>query len=253
MPAAENPRGISMRIKLLYSIGIIGLLCSCTLVNPHDPSGQNQTGTSVPSINFAPNPQAAGSYVFQTNSSGDLNNDFICYDTKSAQTGDFDYAVTVTKSSGADKGGFGIIFQLTDAYNYWLLNIDLTGHYYLSKFMTGLVAGTTKENIVRDWTPFGGLPQNSGVPAKIEIIFTSSTSTYQIKFNDQAVTPTFTDNGDYGSALTGGCLGLNAVVMPSENFPAIPVTISFAIVKPTSLNFASPTASLSLRAVTGVH
>jgi len=126
---------------------------------------------------------------------------------------------SVRKLGGDPSMGFGLIFCVQDANNFLVLYIDLGGYYCIGRVQSG-----TYTPIV-SWTDANAsstvLYEGYGATNDIAINYQAGTDTYQVSFNNTAVT-SFTD-----STWSGGAYGFIAGLSASESFPTDPVDVRF--------------------------
>ena len=125
--------------------------------------------------------------------------------------------IDVKKISGHAWGGYGIIFCVQDASNYYLLGITTTGYYSIGK----LYNGTWYE--IEGWLYTHLLNKGFGAVNKVHISYENSTYTFTVKFNDDFVT-SFVD-----TSFSGGSHGSYVEVLQEEyeHFPYCPVDVRF--------------------------
>jgi hypothetical protein len=125
--------------------------------------------------------------------------------------------VEVSKTSGNPWGGFGIVFCVQDANNYYLLGIDALGYHTVGK----LVGGSWYSIV--DWTFTPLLNQGYGASNWLQVSRDPGSSTFAVKLNGSTA-DSFVD-----TSLDGGYGGYYVEVGPRgfEHFPSFPVEVRF--------------------------
>lgn len=185
--------------------------------------------------------QEDGSYLFCVNDPDLIDSDgttFIAYDADSAESGAFSYGVSLCKSYGNENGGFGLIFQRTDEADFWVFDIDVRGYYYLAKVSGGVEYAAFST----PWQYAAALHTGYGSTNLITVTF-DGIANYSVSANGEEVVA-FTDSR-FGDVLRGGCFGLNAVLMPGEDFPETAVRVCFKIIEPVSIVIDGPSPNVA--------
>lgn len=237
-------------MKRAIGLAIISaiLLLGCGLRNPSLPGEATQE--KIPTVNQIFEPQADGTFLFETNDEDIISAGGRAYNQYWAsvtEDGAFVYNVIVKKNYGDEYGGFGLIFQQTDETRLWFFDIDVKGYYCLGKLMDG------KRIFVSDdiWVDSEGLlAVGYGLPNNLKVVFDGTTNYEIFSIDGDGVDHSivkFKDNGDtiYGKQLRHGCFGISAEVMSSEHFPYTPVSVSFQIISP-AIPSAITTNALSM-------
>ncbi|MBI9042219.1 caspase family protein [Lutibacter sp.] len=124
---------------------------------------------------------------------------------------DFEIETELTKLSGEDNSGYGLIFGRKDANNQYLFNISGTGFYRISKYDNG-----TYTNII-DWTASETIHKNNGIANKLTI--KKENNKYLFYIND-----TFINEIPY-TAFFGNNIGF--VAFTEQKFAVNYVTIQY--------------------------
>lgn len=224
-----------MKYHLIIVVASLLLITACDLSNGSEVSpGQ---GNTAPVVSHIYQEQTDGSHLFETNDGANTGGDgttFFCYDPLSKT---FPFEVKLQKSSGNANGGYGLIFQRLNKDNFWVFNIDVQGKYYLAKVVDQVVHEAFSDPA---WRLSGFLKTGYGSDGSntIKISF-DGTKNYEISQNGNVIVA-FTDTIS-GDAFTGGCFGIDTIVMPAEQFPTTPVSTRFWIIQPLTFAFpASP-------------
>lgn len=214
----------------LLALLAIGLLVSCSTGT----GGSSDDGTPAAIVTEKYTKQSDGSYFFSVNDTKEIDSDgktYYCCNATPAGTGVFTYTVKLRKDSGAQNGGFGVVFQKTDSKNFWVFNINVLGSYYLAKVVDGGINEMSSLSWV--FSPF--LTPGYGKTNEIRIAYLGNNS-YTIYANGNTVV-SYTDS-KWQPALTNGCFGLDTVIMPNESFPGTPLTVRYEVVSPSGQNMS---------------
>jgi len=224
--------------KLLVIAFVPALFLSCGFGSP----GGQGNGGKPPAIETREyEAQADGSYLFCVNDPSLIDSDgttFFAYDTGTTEGGAFRYGVSLCKSYGNENGGFGLIFQRTDEADFWVFDIDVRGYYYLAKVSGGVEYAAFST----PWQYSTALHTGYGTTNLITVDF-DGIANYSVSANGEEVVA-FTDSR-FGDVLRGGCFGLNAVLMPGEDFPETSVRVSFRIIEPVSIVIDGPSPNVA--------
>lgn len=104
---------------------------------------------------------------------------------------DFEIETELTRVSGENNSGYGLIFGRNDANNQYLFNISGTGFYRISKYENGVYT-----NII-DWKTTDAINKNIGVANKLKIKKEQSKYTFYINdtyINEIPYAPFFGNN-----------------------------------------------------------
>lgn len=218
---------------IISTLILFVVLAACELNNPKKNPGGGETVATINTITFGN--QSDGSFLFETNDPaniGSAGKTFFSYDDSVTENGAFVYTVQIIKRYGNQNGGFGLIFQRVDSSNFWVFNIDVNGYYYLAKIVDGNVTAVFSP----PWKFSNQITEGYGTSNIISVVFDGSTN-YEILANENSVV-SFTDNGDFGTALRNGSFGVDVVVMSSEQFPQTPVSVKFKVLEPLPIELS---------------
>jgi len=228
-----------MQVKTTAAVSLailaltLGFLSGCSLAGVFgSPSSSGSGTTDVSTTNF--DKQSDGSYLYQTNDPANCGQTYYYVSTNQV-SGAYTYEATVRKTSGAAAGGYGIVFRWIDDGDFWLADIDTQGYFTLAKDVNGTLNYVTVQNNVV-WLPCSALKTGYGVSNTIKLVYDGGAN-YSLYFNG-ILAMNFTD-----TPSSPGGLGFDAAVFKSgENFPSVPVSVSFTVDTPT-LTFAAVLAN----------
>jgi hypothetical protein len=210
---------------LVLIIYLAGCPVTQDLGNPD--SGIEDTTIEEVSDLFQEDPPDSGIFVFQTNSSsywGPYGYTLWSRDGGESQNPLSQYEVTVSKISGNDTAGYGIVFC-----NYVSADPDV-GQTMLTvminnskEYIIGEVIGANFE-VIEPWTFTECLLEGYNQTNTIKVSYNNGSGIMTLYLNGTEVS-TFRD--EEAPFHTGGHNGFIVVISPLDNFPANPVHIIF--------------------------
>ncbi len=126
-------------------------------------------------------------------------------------------SVQLTKYSGVEEAGYGIVFCSGENSRLVLL-INTRGEYII-----GELAGNSF-TVLQEWTSTADLKKGYSQTNKADIAYDQDTGNFTLTFNDGDAIIFRDDEEPYH---TSGAPGYIAVISPLENFPDVPVSIDY--------------------------
>jgi hypothetical protein len=145
------------------------------------------------------------------------------------QTPMTEYTVTAQKLSGSPQGGYGVVFSASDKNHFLTVLIDTTQHYKVGKYSVDF--SNEHFRVIKDWTVSTEL--NGGYVANTIRVALTAPNQYRVYFNNDASGIGFEDEDD--PPYTGGYFGYVAEVHTTDDFPEVPVDVSFTQVEPVDI------------------
>lgn len=114
--------------------------------------------------------------------------------------GDFDMRVVTAAVGGPLENGYGVVFRLRDARNYYSFIITSDGYYRLAKAVDGI------EREISTWVPSDAILTDFGAGNTIRVVGAGDTFTFYV--NGEQVQLCLPDDPDGASTFSGGqCFG----------------------------------------------
>jgi hypothetical protein len=212
-------------ILLITSVSLF-LLVGCPGISytPYYPNGDTSDDpqTEVKTIQWVPD--ANGFTQFYTNDPAYVGTSgWTFYKWGDVIDNPMGYVETqVNKVSGDKYTGYGILYCLSDANNFFMLVIDTDGNYKIGKVTGGAYASVT------NWTVSEYLTKGYDKVNTLKVQYNGN-NTFGIYFNDHTADEV-TDDTD--PKFTGGKYGYICAVSKNENFPTIPMDVRFKQINP---------------------
>lgn len=213
--------------KLLAGIPAIVLLASCSLAPIEEtavPESMEQTNIKEESELFVPDEQNK-IFTFETNDKKYLGErGFTLWTAQSTnESGSFEpVEARLCKESGRAEAGFGIVFcgQETEGRHFMLaVLINANGYYTAGKVTDG-----TFSHINGGWKSSNHINKEHGIKNTVAVTYDSGSRNFLLRINGYD-TAEFT--APEGITFKGSRRGFAAVISDSEDFPEIPVRVTF--------------------------
>lgn len=132
-----------------------------------------------------------------------------------------DRTVELSKQSGDSVAGYGLVIchDYREGYGYTMITamINTMGRYTIGK-----VIGAKYESVV-DWTNCDKLVKGKGSTNKIRLTYDSTEKTYTLYINDFEMQAFNVTN----PVQESGRSGYIVVISPQDDFPGVPLSVSF--------------------------
>ena len=132
--------------------------------------------------------------------------------------------VELTRISGNENKGQGVVFCYQNADNFYAVLIVNNQKYIILKKIIGFYF------VIREWTYCADLNPGYNALNTINIDFNHIAHTIDVSFNGQPSLPQVTD-----FSFTEGKVGFYAGIHSEESFPGIPVDLRFRMNQPEAL------------------
>lgn len=214
-------------VKLLAGIPAIVLLASCGLAPLEEteaPEAMEQTSIKEESELFVPDEQNK-IFTFETNDKKYLGERGFTLWTVQGTNGSDSFEpveVKLCKESGRAEAGFGIVFceQETEGRHFMLAVLINTSGYYTA----GKVTDGEFSHINGGWKSSSHINRGHGIKNTVAVTYDSGNRNFLLRINGY-------DTAEFaapeGIPFKGSRRGFAAVISDSEDFPEIPVKVTF--------------------------